>query len=135
MQMMKYAAAGVGALALGTLLYFVWREDDVDEKVFTEGKLRELMIDIDLEVSCIYARHYSNMVQMKNTGDWERAMMEDIKSMIQIEVEQRTSEVLSKYCVRIHPNIQPDDQDEDEVGISESQFQAWVERHIDADFI
>ena len=82
MQMIKYAAAGVGALAFGTLLYLVWREDDVDEKLFTEEKLRELIIDIDLEMSCIYARHYSNMLHLKTTGEWERAVMEEIKSMI-----------------------------------------------------
>ena len=70
--LVKYVAAGVGAIALAAGLWYLSRDDEVlDYKRFTKKKLEKLMEEMQLELTCIYARNYNLLLKLKEEKDFD----------------------------------------------------------------
>ena len=135
---LKTTLISVGALAVGAYLWYMSRdyEDALDYTQYTEEKLKEFMLDIELEVSCIYVRNHARIKQAKEEGEWKDGDMENMEKLLQIEIRERTEEMVQKYCLKSYPNEYPEDADYEKQGIeSYEQFQMWVEHFKNSDFI
>lgn len=62
-QMAKFAAIGVGAIAIGAMVWYLSRDDEtLNYKRYTKQRLEKLMTEMELEFTCIYARNYNLML-------------------------------------------------------------------------
>ena len=111
--MLKYAAAAVGVVALAGLAFWLSKEDELDYKVHTLEKLRELFQDIELEVTCIYARNYAHMLSLKEADEWEEEAMTEIMTNVDNEILDKIRDIVRTY------------------GISTVQFAQWKEHFED----
>ena len=93
--MVKYAAVAVGAIALGGLMFWMSKEDELDYKKFTLEKLKELFVEIELEVTCIYARNYAHMLSLKEKGDWADENMTEIRTTVNNEIMDKVADTVS----------------------------------------
>ena len=66
-QTVKYALMGIGAVAVAGLAYWLSKDESspLDYKVYTKERLRELMDELELELTCIYARNYNVFLKVK----------------------------------------------------------------------
>ena len=94
------------------------------------------MCDIDLEVTCIYVRNHAQVKLAKEEGKWKDKDMEGVERLLQIEIEERSQELVSEYCLKCHPNQHEDDVDHEKEGINAyMQFLSWAKHFSNADFI
>ena len=58
---LKYVVAGVSTIALGALVWYLSK--DYRDHPFSKRRLQRLMEEIELELICIYARHYNLLLK------------------------------------------------------------------------
>ena len=98
--LIKYAAVSVGAVALAGLVYYLSLDEHVavDNSRYTKEKFQALMAEIQLEFTCIYCRNYNILLRIKESGDYEPAIMEQLRTLINKEMRQKTEQILEDYC-------------------------------------
>ena len=100
---MKYALAGVGALALGFGLYYLSKEDDasikLDKTKYTKERLKKFIGESLLEYVCIVCRNYNLMLKVKEANDNKFANedMNQLKMIIEKEIERKTVQLCKDY--------------------------------------
>ena len=92
--MLKYAAAAVGVIAVAGLAFYLSKEEEMDFKVYTLEKLQELFSDLELEMTCIYARNYAHMLSLKEKGEWDEANMTEIMTTVDYEIEDKVRDMV-----------------------------------------
>jgi len=70
---MRYALAGLSALALGVVVWYLSKDDhdELDYKKFNKAKLEALMKEVQLEFTCIYTRNYNLLLRIKESDEFE----------------------------------------------------------------
>ena len=130
---LKYAVAGVGAIALGALVWYLSKDDfePLDYTKYDKVKLEALMKELELEITCIYARNYTILLRVKENGEDTPDMMNELRTLVEHEIRDKKEQVVEDYCFRTHPkSYDPDTADYPKEGITVQQFDAWVE-HFD----
>ena len=62
----------MGALALAGLVWYLSKDDEtLDYSKFNKAKLEVLMKEMELEITCIYARNYNIMLDIKADNEWD----------------------------------------------------------------
>lgn len=76
--MLKYAAAGVGAIVLGAAIWYMSKDSNVelDYNVYTKEKLEALMKEVELEFTCIYTRNYNILLKIKESDEFEDGLLD-----------------------------------------------------------
>ena len=95
----KIIAASVGAVLLGATVYYLSMDDSsrrLDPKRHTLEKLKKILAQCKLEYTCIYARNYNIMQKQKENGVWSDEMLENMKGMVNNEIDEKTLDVV-KY--------------------------------------
>ena len=95
----KIIAASVGAILLGATVYYLSMDDSarrLDPKRHTLEKLKKILAQCKLEYTCIYARNYNIMQKQKENGVWSDEMLENMKGMVNNEIDEKTLDVV-KY--------------------------------------
>ncbi len=68
--LLKYALAGIGAIGVAAALWYLSRDDSEanleDKKQFSKERLEKLMKELQLEITCIYARNYNVMLKIRD---------------------------------------------------------------------
>ena len=100
-QMIKYAAVGIGAVALGAMLYYLSKEDDLDYKKFNLKELKKVYDEIELEGCCIYARNYAHMLSLKQKKEWEPDMLMETKTTVENEIIDKVRQVISDHSLSV----------------------------------
>ena len=74
----KLAAAGVGAIALGALVWYLSKDDfvELDYKKYTVDRLEKLLNEVQLEYTCIYTRNYNILLRIKESEEWEDGVLD-----------------------------------------------------------
>ena len=67
-QMVKYAVAGLSVIGLAAAVWFLSKDSDgdLDKKKFSRDRLEQLMKELQLEITCIYARNYNVMLKIRD---------------------------------------------------------------------
>ena len=133
--MIKYAAASIGAIALAGLAYYLSKEETLDYKVYTADKLKAVMAELQLELTCIYSRNYNLMLRLKENGDWKEDALPQLRNLVNREIEDKTQQVVEEYDVSCHPLPRRKDASGEKQSISMHQFELWVEQFEDEPFI
>ncbi len=72
----KYVLAGVSTIALCAGLWYLSRDDEaLDYRKFSKQKLEKLMEEVELEITCIYARNYNLLLKLKEEDGYEKAAL------------------------------------------------------------
>ncbi len=72
----KYVLAGVSTLALCAGLWYLSRDDEaLDYRKFNKQKLEALMSEIQLEITCIYARNYNLLLKIKEEEGYDKSAL------------------------------------------------------------
>ena len=114
--MIKYAMIGLGALAVAGIAYYLSQDTDaLDYKEYTKEKLETLMKEVQLELTCIYARNYNLLLKVKENDENfnEEEVMSQMKRLVAKETKDKEEQIVEDY------------------GITLNQFYDWVERHQD----
>ena len=66
-QTVKYALMGLGAVAVAGLAYWLSKDDvaPLDYKKYDKAHLKALMDELELELTCIYARNYNVFLKIR----------------------------------------------------------------------
>lgn len=84
--------AGIGAVALAGLAYYLSSDDfkSLDYKVYNAEKFEALMKEVQLEFTCIYTRNYNLLLKIKENNEYEPAVMNQVRVMINKEMKDKT---------------------------------------------
>ena len=136
--MVKYAVAGISALALGVLVWQLSRDDfsELDYTKYTKEELQALMKEVELEFTCIYARNYNILLRIKESDEFEEGILDQIRVLINKELRDKTEQVCESFCFKFHPAEHNDkDANHEKVPLTFRQFESWVDHYCDEDFI
>jgi len=86
--MVKYAVAGIGAIAMAGLVYYLSSDDFValDYKRYNVEKFEVLMNELNLEFTCIYTRNYNTYLKIKENGEGEDDLIDRVKLQVEREL-------------------------------------------------
>lgn len=89
--MIKFAFAGVGALALAGLVFYLSRDEtqQLDYKRYDKKKFQALMSEVQLELTCIYARNYNLLLKIKESGQQDDDLMDSLRHLINKETRDK----------------------------------------------
>ena len=136
--MIKYAVVGIGAMAIAGLMLYLSRDEgssSLDYKRFTKEKLRVLMDEMQLELTCIYARNYNLLLKIKENGQDDDELMDSLRVLINRETKDKQQQVIEDFCLNCHPEGHSSSRCDKKVTITMAQFQQWVERFEDEPFM
>jgi len=133
--MIKYAVAGVGALALAGMLFYFSRDETqpLDYKRYDKKKFQALMSEVQLELTCIYARNYNLLLKIKESGQQDDDLLETLRHLINKETKDKQRQVVEDYCFKCHPNGCRDCSEKEP--ITYQQFEQWCEHFEDEPFM
>ena len=123
--MLKYAAAGVGAIVLGAAIWYLSADNfkELDYKKYTKEKLEALMKEVELEFTCIYTRNYNIVLNIKEADEYEDGLMDQMRKLVNKEIVDKTEQVCESYCFECHPKEHNDEEaNHAKVSISPRQF-------------
>ena len=86
------------------------------------------MKELQLEITCIYARNYNVMLKIRDQLEKEDKAfgpedMQALRRLVNNEIKDKQEQVVEDYRF------------EDGSTLSYGQWESWVERHIDEDFM
>ena len=112
--MVKYAAMGVGAIALGAFVWYLSKDDasELDFSKYTKDKLENLMKEVQLEFTCIYTRNYNILLKIKESDEYEEGILDQVRVLINREMKDKTEQVCEDY----------------ELPLTSAQLEAWIEK-------
>ena len=129
-QMVKYAVAGLSVIGLAAAVWFLSKDSDgdLDKKKFSRDRLEQLMKELQLEITCIYARNYNVMLKIRDQLEKEDKAfgpedMQALRRLVNNEIKDKQEQVVEDYRF------------EDGSTLSYGQWETWVEKHIDEDFM
>jgi hypothetical protein len=136
-QTIKYALAGLGAVALGTLVWYLSKDEyhELDYKKFNKAKLEAVMKEIQLEFTCIYTRNYNILIRLKESEEFDQSVLDQMETLVGKEIKDKTLQVCEEYCFKCHPNSHDEKCDHVKESIDLRQFEDWVCHFSQEDFI
>ena len=117
-------------IGLAAAVWFLSKDSDgdLDKKKFSRDRLEQLMKELQLEITCIYARNYNVMLKIRDQLEKEDKAfgpedMQALRRLVNNEIKDKQEQVVEDYRF------------EDGSTLSYGQWETWVEKHIDEDFM
>ena len=135
--MIKYAAASIGALTLCGIAYYLSHDEStaLDFSRYNLEKFQALMAEVQLEFTCIYCRNYNLLLKIKDSGEKVDGIMDQIRTLINKEMKDKTEQIIEDYCFQCHPESHPKDCDHEKECLTMRQFEDWSEQFGDEPFM
>lgn len=100
----KYALAGIGAIGLAAAVWYLSADEDavLDPKKYTKERLEKLMTELQLEITCIYARNYNVMLKIrtqleKEGRTFEPEDMQALRTLVNNEIKDKQEQVVEDF--------------------------------------
>lgn len=94
------------------------------------------MKEVELEVTCIYARNYNILLRIKESDEFEDGILDQIRVLINREIRDKTEQVCESFCFKCHPAEHIDEEaNHEKECLSVRQFESWVDQFCDEQFI
>ena len=135
---MKYVLAGVSTVALGALIWYLSKDDEaLDYRKYSKDRLMRLMEEVELELTCIYARNYNLLLKIKEESpdDFGPGAMNELRTLVNNEIKDKQAQVIDDFCFACHPKTHSDASGHAKEPITFGQFISWVEKYADEDFM
>jgi len=136
-QSVRYAIAGLSAVALGALVWYMSKDDlsELDYKKYTKEILASIMKETQLEFTCIYTRNYNILLRIKESDEFEESVMDQIRTLINKEMRDKSEQICEDFCFKCHPKSHGDDSNHVKEGIEYHQFETWIEHFSEEEFM
>jgi len=66
-------------------------------------RLEKLLNELELEFTCIFARNYNLMLEVKKEGAWNEEERQKLKNIVKIELVDKKIQAVSEFCFICHP--------------------------------
>jgi hypothetical protein len=83
------------------------------------------MEEVELEITCIYARNYNLLLKLKEESDYDDAALVQLRTLVNNEVKDKQAQVVEDYCFNCHPGAY-DPSKGPKQSITYGQFVSWV---------
>ena len=146
---LKYALAGLGAVAVGYAVYYLSRESDeqygLDPEKHTRERLEILLEQSLLEYTCIICRNYNLMLKVRDSPGYTMTQEDfnQLRSIVDQEIDGKTRQLCEDYDFNLDPRVGPAASTEDgdkknapkKDPLSVETLQLWIKRYEGESFV